>query len=66
MDELTIKIERRETSTLEEAEVGGKELQARIKTRVGCSCKLEIVEPHTLARSSGKLRRIYDLRELND
>ena len=66
MDELTIKIERRETSTLEEAEVGGKELQARIKTRVGCSCKLEIVEPHTLTRSSGKLRRIYDLRELND
>src|SRR5699024_1276022 len=66
MDELTIKIERREPSTLEEAEVGGKELQARIKTRVGCSCKLEIVEPHTLARSSGKLRRLYDLRELND
>lgn len=66
MDELTIKIERRDTASVAEAETGGKELQARIKTRVGCSCKLEIVEPHTLARSSGKLRRIYDLRGLND
>ncbi|MDN6149953.1 MAG: AMP-binding protein [Yaniella sp.] len=66
MDELTIKIERRETASVAEAEIGGKELQARIKTRVGCSCKLEIVEPHSLARSSGKLRRIYDLRDLND
>ncbi|MDN6636970.1 MAG: AMP-binding protein [Yaniella sp.] len=66
MDELTIKIERRETASVAEAEIGGKELQARIKTRVGCSCKLEIVEPHSLARSSGKLRRIFDLRELND
>lgn len=66
MDELTVKIERRETASAIEAEAGGKELVARIKTRVGCSCKIEIVEPHTLARSSGKLRRIYDLRELNN
>jgi len=66
MDELTVKIERRETASVTEAEAGGKELVARIKTRVGCSCKIEIVEPHTLARSSGKLRRIYDLRELNN
>lgn len=63
MDELTIKIERRETATAAEAEAGAKQLVAQIKTRVGCSCKIEIVEPSTLARSSGKLRRIYDLRK---
>lgn len=66
MDELTIKIERREHVSAAEAEVGGKQLVSQIKTRVGCSCKIEIVEPATLARSSGKLRRIYDLREVND
>ena len=65
MDEMTIKIERRESATRAEAELGGKQLLSQIKTRIGCSCKIEINEPNTLARSSGKLRRIYDLRELN-
>lgn len=63
MDELTIKIERRENVTTTAAEAGGRELLSQIKTRIGCSCKIEIAEPNTLARSSGKLRRIYDLRD---
>ncbi|GAA4119350.1 phenylacetate--CoA ligase family protein [Enteractinococcus coprophilus] len=64
MDELTIKIERRATASLAEAEAGGQVLRARIKDRIGCSCNIDVVEPDTLARSSGKLRRIYDLRAL--
>lgn len=62
LDELTIKIERRETATMTEAEAGGEELRSRIKDRIGCTSIIEIAEPNTLARSSGKLRRIYDLR----
>ena len=64
MDELTIKIERRATASLAEAEAAGQTLKARIKDRIGCSCHIDVVEPDTLARSSGKLRRIYDLRAL--
>jgi phenylacetate-CoA ligase len=63
MDELTVNIERRDSVSREDAEIGGKQLVSQIKTRVGCSCKIVIAEPNTLARSSGKLRRIYDLRE---
>src|SRR5699024_2183905 len=62
LDELTIKIERRETATMADAEAGGEELRSRIKDRIGCTSIIEIAEHNTLARSSGKLRRIYDLR----
>jgi len=65
LDELTVKIERRETASVAEAHTAGQELRSRIKTRIGCTCNIEIAEPDTLARSSGKLRRIYDLRNAN-
>ncbi len=44
----------------------GRELSAQIKMHVGSTCTVQIVEPGTLARSSGKLRRIYDLRRDTD
>ena len=62
MDELTVRIERREGTTTPEAVTAGVELAAQIKVHVGSTCTVEVVEPGTLARSSGKLRRIYDLR----
>ena len=62
MDELTVRIERREGTTTPEAATAGVELAAQIKVHVGSTCTVEVVEPGTLARSSGKLRRIYDLR----
>jgi len=65
LDELTVKIERRETASVAEAHTAGQELRTRIKNRIGCTCNIEIAEPDTLARSSGKLRRIYDLRNAN-
>ena len=63
LDELTVKIERRATASMADAQAGGQELRARIKNRIGCTSRIEIAEPETLARSSGKLRRIYDLRQ---
>ncbi|MCC3278092.1 phenylacetate--CoA ligase [Arthrobacter sp. zg-Y40] len=62
MDELTVRIERREETSAPEAATAAVELAAQIKVHVGSSCTVEVVEPGTLARSSGKLRRIYDLR----
>ena len=62
MDELTVKIERREDSSSDDCRSAAAELKAQIKIHVGSSCTVLVAEPGTLARSSGKLRRIYDLR----
>lgn len=63
MDELAVKIERREDCAPERVRDAAAELQKAIKINVGSSCRIDIVDPGTLARSSGKLRRIYDLRD---
>ncbi|MGW6172780.1 phenylacetate--CoA ligase PaaK [Arthrobacter sp. NPDC055138] len=63
MDELTVKIERRDDCTAAMAVEASRELQRQIKIHVGSSCKIVIADPGTLARSSGKLRRVYDLRD---
>lgn len=63
MDELTVKIERREEFSADACVSAGKELGEQIKIHIGSSARIEVAEPGTLARSSGKLRRIYDLRD---
>ena len=63
MDELAVKIERREDCDTERGQAAGAELQKAIKINIGSSCRIEVLDPGTLARSSGKLRRIYDLRD---
>jgi len=63
MDELAVRIERREDCDTERGQAAGSELQKAIKINIGSSCRIEVVDPGTLARSSGKLRRIYDLRD---
>lgn len=62
MDEMTVKIERREDATREVAEEGAKKLLHDIKTKIGSTCRIEVMEPEELPRSVGKLRRIYDYR----
>jgi phenylacetate-CoA ligase len=62
MDELTVKIERRDDCNADDAAAAAKNLQQQIKIHIGSSCRIEVAEPGSLARSSGKLRRIYDLR----
>ncbi|MCT1958099.1 phenylacetate--CoA ligase family protein [Kocuria rhizophila] len=63
MDQMTIHIERREDATVEEAQEAGRVLQHEIKTKIGSSAAIDIAEPGTLERSSGKLRRVYDRRD---
>ncbi|MFC7401787.1 phenylacetate--CoA ligase family protein [Citricoccus sp. GCM10030269] len=62
MDELAVKIERRDDCTSDRARVAGDELQKLIKIHVGSTCRIDVVEPETLPRSVGKLKRIHDLR----
>ncbi|WP_120003758.1 phenylacetate--CoA ligase family protein [Nesterenkonia muleiensis] len=62
MDQMTVHIERRPETPRQEAEAAGAELARQIKVKVGCSTRVAVAEPETLARSSGKLRRIYDKR----
>lgn len=63
MDELAVKIERRAESSADECTKAAAELKNQIKIHIGSSCAIHVVEPGSLARSSGKLRRIYDLRK---
>ncbi|MCW4464056.1 AMP-binding protein [Glutamicibacter sp. MNS18] len=62
MDQLAVKVERRPDATTHEVSTAGKELAALIKIHVGSSCAVEVLEPETLERSMGKLKRIYDMR----
>lgn len=63
MDELTVVIERRTEYTMAEAESAAKHLQHDIKIRIGSSVRIQVVDPNTLARSEGKMKRIYDYRD---
>lgn len=62
MDQLAVKVERRMDTSTEQAEHAGKELAKLIKIHIGSSCAIDVVEPESLERSMGKLKRIYDLR----
>jgi phenylacetate-CoA ligase len=62
MDQLTVRIERRDNVTAEQCTTAARALKEQIKIHVGSSCSVDVVEPGSLERSNGKLRRIYDLR----
>jgi phenylacetate-CoA ligase len=62
MDSLTVKIERRAEASTGAVEESAKLLIRRIKETIGTSVEVSVVEPGTLPRSEGKLKRLYDLR----
>lgn len=62
MDELTIKIEPRPESSSVEREAAALQLRKEIKVQIGSTAVIAVVEPGSLERSNGKLRRVYDLR----
>jgi len=66
LDSLRVKIEPREDVTAADAQEALANLQRCIKTRIGVTVEVELVAPGTLARSQGKLKRLYDLRESTD
>ena len=62
MDELTVRIERHEQADASAAERARTALIERVKDQIGSTVNVLVVEPGTLERSVGKLRRVYDLR----
>ena len=65
MDELTVRVEASAEGLPEpQRQSLARDLQARVKHRVGVTIRVEVLEPHALERSLGKARRIDDQRHL--
>ncbi|MEU6387703.1 phenylacetate--CoA ligase PaaK [Streptomyces sp. NPDC046939] len=62
MDALTVRAEARPDATPDERDAAARTIAARMKDGVGVSVAVEIVDPETLERSVGKIKRIMDLR----
>ncbi|MFJ2886844.1 phenylacetate--CoA ligase PaaK [Streptomyces sp. NPDC087305] len=62
LDALTVRAEARPGATPETREAAARSITAAVKDGIGVSVVVEIVEPESLERSVGKIRRIVDLR----
>ncbi|MFJ3399197.1 phenylacetate--CoA ligase PaaK [Streptomyces microflavus] len=63
LDALTVRAEARADATAADREKAALAIAAAVKDGVGVSVGVEIVDPESLERSMGKIRRIVDLRE---
>ncbi|WNF25451.1 phenylacetate--CoA ligase PaaK [Streptomyces sp. C11-1] len=63
LDALTVRAEARGDATAAEREAAALAIAAAVKDGIGVSVGVEIVDPESLERSVGKIRRIVDLRE---
>ena len=62
MDALTVRVEARPETPADRRRPAAAELVAAVKQTVGVSVGCEVVDPETLERSVGKLKRLRDLR----
>ncbi|WP_405862009.1 phenylacetate--CoA ligase [Streptomyces sp. NBC_00090] len=62
LDALTVRAEARAGATGEERAEAARAIAAAVKDGVGVSVGVEVVDPETLERSVGKIKRIVDLR----
>ncbi|MFI6620042.1 phenylacetate--CoA ligase PaaK [Streptomyces sp. NPDC050528] len=62
LDALTVRAEARPDATPETRDAAARAITATVKDGIGVSVAVEIVEPESLERSVGKIRRIVDLR----
>ncbi|MFZ3467958.1 phenylacetate--CoA ligase PaaK [Streptomyces sp. 4.24] len=63
MDHLTVRAEARPDATAEDRIAASSVLAKGVKDGVGVSVTVDVVDPETLERSVGKLRRLIDSRE---
>ncbi|MFF1586628.1 phenylacetate--CoA ligase PaaK [Streptomyces sp. NPDC058286] len=63
MDALTVRAEARADATAAEREAAARAIATGVKDGIGVSVTVEVVDPETLDRSVGKIKRIVDLRE---
>jgi phenylacetate-CoA ligase len=62
LDTMTVRVEARPDVPMPQRESAADALRDAVKDKVGVSVEVEIVEPDTLERSVGKLRRVIDER----
>jgi len=62
LDELTVRVERRVDTLAGDVAEAGKVLRALVKNLIGVSVAVDVVEPMTVERSVGKMRRVVDER----
>jgi phenylacetate-CoA ligase len=62
LDNLTVRVERRDATTSEEAAAAQAELAHKIKASIGVSVAVDVVDVASIERSVGKMRRIVDHR----
>ncbi|MBO1414287.1 phenylacetate--CoA ligase PaaK [Streptomyces sp. FH025] len=62
MDHLTVRVEARPEASAELREAARAEIVRAVKDGVGVSVAVEVVDPYTLERSVGKIRRVVDER----
>ncbi|MEU3253759.1 phenylacetate--CoA ligase PaaK [Streptomyces sp. NPDC006997] len=62
LDELTVRAEARPDAPPEARAAAARAIETAVKDGIGVSVTVEIVEPESLERSVGKIRRIVDLR----
>ncbi|UPK74259.1 phenylacetate--CoA ligase [Nocardioidaceae bacterium SCSIO 66511] len=62
MDSMTVLVERRTEAPLDAAMRVGADLRTWIKNQIGVSVEVDVVDPETVERSVGKMRRIVDRR----
>ncbi|PVC69809.1 phenylacetate--CoA ligase PaaK [Streptomyces sp. CS081A] len=63
LDALTVRVEARADATPGQRVEAARTIAATVKDGIGVSVGVEVVDPETLERSVGKIRRIVDLRE---
>ncbi|MQA05038.1 MAG: phenylacetate--CoA ligase [Streptosporangiales bacterium] len=62
LDELTVQVERDPARPVDDGTGASAALATSLKERLGIACTVEVVEPGSLARSTGKLKRVFDER----
>ncbi|MFC8081074.1 phenylacetate--CoA ligase PaaK [Streptomyces sp. NPDC057307] len=62
MDALTVRAEARAGATPEQRDEAVRSIATAVKDGIGVSVAVEVVDPETLERSVGKIKRIVDLR----
>ncbi|MFE2735867.1 phenylacetate--CoA ligase PaaK [Streptomyces sp. NPDC059349] len=63
MDALTVRAEARADATASERDAAARAIATGVKDGIGVSVTVEVVDPETLERSVGKIKRIVDLRQ---
>ncbi|MEU7013984.1 phenylacetate--CoA ligase PaaK [Streptomyces sp. NPDC046385] len=63
LDALTVRAEARAGATPEQRREAARAIGAAVKDGIGVSVGVEVVDPETLERSVGKIKRIVDLRD---